>query len=158
MKIRLAGLDDLDAIMRVENACFGNERFDLSVVRAFLARRDSFALIAVDDDLPVGAAMCTCSRGTSRGRIASVAVLDECRRRGVGSRLVKACEREFRRRGFTRFVLEVAVDNEAAVKTYVANGYRIRGTIKDYYSRGRSAYCMEKDVTMEGRRTKVRVS
>ena len=67
-------------------------------------------------------------------------------------------EDEFRRRGARKFALEVAVDNVGAVKTYLDSGYRIKLTIKDYYSRGRSAYYMEKETHMEGRRRKVRVS
>ena len=158
MKIRLAHMDDLPAIMLIEDACFGDERFDVSVVRSFLARKDSFALVAIDDGDIVGAAMCICSARTTRGRIASVAVLDRHRGSGIGSELILACENEFRRRGVMIFALEVAVDNAAAVKTYLNNGYRIRLTIRDYYSRGRSAYYMEKDIAMEGSRRKVRVS
>lgn len=158
VRIRLARLEDLAAIMHTENACFGEERFDVSVVRALLTRRDSFALVAeVGEDI-IGAAMCSCSTRSSRGRIASVAVLHEHRSRGIGSKLIEACEGEFRKRGATRFTLEAAMDNTAAIRTYLSNGYRIRCTINDYYSRGRNAYYMEKDVTMEGKRTKVRVS
>ncbi len=158
VRIRLAQMDDLPAIMRTEASCFNEERFDLGVVRAFLARRDSFAIVAVDNGEVVGAAMCILSNRSALGRIASVAVLDEHRGKGLGSKLVKACEKEFRRRGITRFTLEVAVDNTVAVQTYLSNGYVIKCTLKDYYSRGRGAYLMEKDVTMEGNRVKVKVS
>ncbi|UCE81343.1 MAG: GNAT family N-acetyltransferase [Methanobacteriota archaeon] len=158
MKIRLARLDDLPEVMKIENACFGQERFDVNIVRALLTRRNSFTLVAEECRETVGAAMCSCSVRSAHGRIASVAVLPEHRNMGVGSKLITACEEEFRRRGVTRFTLEVAVDNATAVRTYLANGYRIVSEISDYYSRGRSAYNMEKDVTMEGRRTKVRVS
>ena len=158
MKIRLAKLDDLPAMMAIEDACFGDERFDAVVVRSFLARRDSFSLVAVGKDEIVGAAMCMCSPHSPRGRIASVAVLGPYRGSGVGSELIAACEEEFCRRGATTFALEVAVDNASAVKTYLKNGYRIKLTIRDYYSHGRSAYYMEKEAHMEGRRRKVRVS
>ena len=158
VKIRLAELDDLPAIMLIEDACFSDERFNVSVVRSFLARKDSFALVAVDENEVIGAAMCICSLHSSRGRIASVAVVGSHRGRGIGSKLIAACEDEFRRRGACKFTLEVAVDNAGAVKTYLDSGYHIKLTIRDYYSRGRSAYYMEKETHMEGRRRKVRVS
>lgn len=158
VRIRLARMDDLPAIMHTENSCFGEERFDTGVVRAFLSRKDSFALLAVDGVDVIGVAMCNCSERNARGTIASVAVLDDHRGKGLGSKLVKACEKELRKRGVTRFMLEVAVDNKPAVRTYISNGYVIKCTIKDYYSRGRAAYFMEKDVTMEGKRVKIKVS
>jgi len=158
VRIRLARMDDLPAIMHTENSCFGEERFDTGVVRAFLSRKDSFALVAIDGTNVIGAAMCNCSERNARGRIASVAVLDDHRGKGIGSKLVNACEREFRKRGVTRFTLEVAIDNKPAVRTYISNGYVIMCTMKDYYSRGRGAYFMEKDITMEGKRVKVKVS
>lgn len=158
MKIRLAQQDDLNAIMRTENLCFGDERFETGGVKAFLARRDSFGLVAMNRDEVVGAAMCVCSPHYSLGRIISVAVLKEFRRRGIASALIRECEEEFVRRGFTRFALEVASDNIAAIRTYTSIGYRIEGAIKDYYSHGRNAFYMEKDLTMDGRKTKVKVS
>jgi ribosomal-protein-alanine N-acetyltransferase len=158
VRIRLARIDDLPAIMHTEDSCFGEERFDTGVVRAFLSRKDSFAFVAVDGADVIGAAMCNCSERNARGRIASVAVLDDHRGKGLGSSLVKACEKEFRKRGLTRFTLEVAVDNKSAVRTYISNGYVVKCTMNDYYSNGRGAYFMEKDVTMEGKRVKVKVS
>jgi len=158
VRIRLARLDDLPSIMHTENSCFGEESFDTSVVHAFLVRKDSFVLVAVDDASVIGVAMCHCSERLSRGRIASVAVVGNHQGKGVGTTLIEACEREFRKRGITRFTLEAALDNVRAVRTYLSNGYRIMCTINDYYSHGRGAYYMEKDVTMEGKRVKVKVS
>jgi ribosomal-protein-alanine N-acetyltransferase len=158
VRIRLARMDDLPAIMHTEDSCFGEERFDIGVVRAFLSRKDSFALVAVDGADVIGVAMCNCSERSARGRIASVAVLDDHRGKGLGSKLVRACEKEFRGRGITKFTLEAAVDNKPAVRTYISNGYVIKCIMKDYYSRGRGAYFMEKDVTMDGKRVKVKVS
>ena len=106
VKIRLAELDDLPAIMLIEDACFGDERFEASVVRSFLVRKDSFALLAIEKDEVIGAAMCICSLHSYGGRIASVAVLAPHRGLGIGSELVAACEDEFRRRGARKFALE----------------------------------------------------
>lgn len=158
MRIRPATEDDLEGIMHIEDACFREDRFDPGTVRTFLARKDSFILVAVEGGSIIGATMCMCSVRMGRGRIASVAVLEEYRGRGVGAELLEASEEELRRRGVATAILEVDVGNESAVGLYVSNGYGIKGTIEDYYSRGRDAYYMEKEIAMKGRRVRVRPS
>lgn len=158
MDIRLATEEDLKGIMRIERACFREDRFDIGTVRTFLRRNDSFVVVAVEGDVVVGAAMCVCSARTARGRIASVAVLEERRRGGTGADLLEASEEELRKRGVGTAVLEVDVGNESAVKLYASHGYEVKGTVRDYYSRGRDAFYMEKCIAMSGRRVKVRPS
>lgn len=158
MNIRQATLEDMPGIMRTEDLCFGEQRFDPRVIRSMLSREDCFVLVAVETVAVVGAVMCMFSKAQGIGRIASVAVLAEQRGRGVGKMLLKASEAEFRRMGITRFALEVSVQNATAVEMYRSSGYSVRSIIADYYGMGISAFYMEKDVTMKGKRTKVKVS
>lgn len=158
MRIRLATTKDLDGMMNIEELCFGDERFDRGTIRAYMSREDAFAIVAADETGIVGAAMGMVSTRLGFGRIGSVAVLGEHRGKGLGKMLLDACEKEFRRRGVTRFMLEVSVDNYEAVRLYEANGYQTKGVIKGYYSQEKDAYFMEKDVTMDGRRVRVRPS
>lgn len=142
--IRQAVRSDLRAIMQIERACFGSERFSTQTVLAMISREDSFTLIAEEDDEVVGAAMCTFSSESGEGKIASIAVLEEHRGRGIGKALLKACEESLRSLGLSLFTLEVDVDNEAAVNLYTSNGYLINGVIEGFYSSGRDAYSMSK--------------
>ncbi len=158
VEIRLATLEDLDGMMRIEELCFGDERFDRGTVRAYLTRRDAFALVATAEDRVVGASMGMVSTRLGCGRIGSVAVVDTHRGKGIGKMLLNACEEEFRKRGITHFLLEVGVDNSDAVKLYETNGYISKGVISGYYSKGRDAFFMEKDVIMEGKKTRVKPS
>ena len=151
-------MEDLPGIMRTEDLCFGRQKFNSRVVRSLLLRDDSFVLVAVEKAIIVGAAMAIFSRFQDMGRIASVAVLAEHRGMGIGRKLLKASEAELRKVGVTTFALEVSVHNSAAVDMYKSNGYSVKGTIVDYYGEGESAFYMEKEVTMRGRRTKVKVS
>ena len=157
VRVRQATLKDLDGMMRIEELCFRDERFDRGTVKAYISRRDAFAMIAVEGGDIVGSAMASLSTRLDCGRIGSVAVLDGFRGRGFGRRLLEACEKEFRRRGVARFMLEVAVDNADAVRLYEGNGYRIVGVVEGYYSKGQDAYVMEKRLGMTGRRVKVMV-
>ncbi|HIH00524.1 TPA: GNAT family N-acetyltransferase [Thermoplasmata archaeon] len=158
MRVRPATLKDLDGMMRIEELCFGDERFDRGTVRAYIGRRDAFAMIAVEGGVIAGAAMAAVSKRLDCGRIGSVAVLDSFRGKGLGRKLLEACEKEFRRRGVGRFMLEVAVDNQDAVRLYENSGYKVIGVAEGYYSNGKDAYVMEKSFGMTGRRVKVRPS
>lgn len=154
MKLRQADERDLPGIMRLEAECFGPERFNVGIVKAFLGREDAFIVVAEADAELVGSGMCVFSTGSAEGRIASIAVLPGHRRKGLGERLLDECERGMIARGIRVLALEVATDNGPATRLYLSKGYEIKGTIKDYYSKGRDAHFMVR--TVPGKR-KVRV-
>ncbi len=141
---RLADAHDLPGIMRIEQECFGEERFTAEVVLSLITRADAFTMVAESEGRMVGAAMGMFSQETGEGKIASVAVLKRYRRRGIGTRLLEACEEIFRSYGLSLFTLEVEVTNEPAVALYASRGYMIEEVLAGFYSRGRDAYRMVK--------------
>jgi ribosomal protein S18 acetylase RimI-like enzyme len=158
VELRQASEGDLKGIMAVENDCFGSERYDTRTVRAFLRRTDSFVLVAVEDDMVLGAAMCLFPPGLDEGRIASIAVLRRHRRRGIGSALLDECERILGALNLGRYVLEVDTRNRSAVRLYRKRGYVTTGRIDDFYSKGRHAFVMEKSAERSLRRVRIRPS
>jgi len=144
--IRKAVEGELPDLLRIEEECFGVEKFSPETVRAFVAREDAFVLLAVEGDKMVGSAMCIISEEVLEGKIASIAVLHGHRGKGVGTSLLEACEREFQSHQLRRYSLEVETENEPAISMYLSRGYKPKGIIKDFYSAGRDAYCMEKKV------------
>jgi ribosomal-protein-alanine acetyltransferase len=146
MIIRPADEGDLEALLAIEEACFGNERFSRDVVRSFVLREDSFTAVALEGDRILGSAMCTMPRGSRAGRIISIAVLEQSRRAGVGSRLLEECERMLRENGRRRVTLEVEVSNRPAISLYSKHGYQVTGRIRQYYSDDRDAFVMEKRI------------
>jgi len=149
--IRRATEADMPDILRIEEECFGSERFSPETVRAFVARADAFILMAIHDGLITGSAMCMISKEASEGKIASIAVLRGFRGLGIGAQLLDACEQAFGTHELARYTLEVETENEPAISLYLSRGYQIRGLIKDFYSVGRDAYCMEKRTRTSGR-------
>lgn len=149
--IRKAAAHELPELLRIEEECFGMEKFTPETVRAFVVRSDAFVLLAIEGDEKLGSAMCIFSDEASEGKIASIAVLRKHRGKGVGAQLLGACENEFRARSLRRYSLEVETENEPAVSLYLSRGYEAKGIIKDFYSVGRDAYCMEKKVGPERR-------
>lgn len=135
---------DLPAVMRIERECFPERPFSENVVRVFLTRADAFLLVAEEQGDVVGAAMCLYSACAGEGKIASVAVLEEHRRKGIGSALLKECESLLESMDIHRFSLEVGVGNTAALELYSSRGYKVLGILRRFYSDGQDAYCMEK--------------
>lgn len=144
MIVRTADEHDLPGLLRIEEECFGVEKFNVVILRSFIERWDSFVKVAIDGGDIVGSAMCMISEARQEGRIASIAVLPALKRRGIGARLLSECETRFLSYGLVRSTLEVDVGNEAAVSLYESMGYEIRGMIPDFYGLGRDAYVMQK--------------
>lgn len=157
MKVRRATLDDLGGLMRLEEECFGAEKFSETTLTAFLMRGDAFAIVAEEDGI-MGAALCLCSTSRAEGRIASIAVAGRERRRGVGTALLRDTEALLERMGARVFGLEVEVENGPAISMYTKNGYTLRAIVRDYYGAGRHAYVMEKSLPSKGSKVNVRPS
>jgi len=145
VKIRQADRSDLDALLKLEEKCFGIERFTEATVLAFLARDDAFVLVAEDHGRIVGSVMNVFSRSRRLGRIASVAVMSGMRRRGIGERLVRASEKRFVQESMRSVRLEVNVENMSAIRLYLKAGFAIEAIIDGYYGTNRHAYVMSKD-------------
>ncbi len=148
MIIRRASEEDLPELVRLEDECFGKERFSTEVIRAFIVRGDAFTMVAYDDKLGrmVGSAAGLVSEDTGEGRIASIAVVKDHRRLGVGASLLEECERILRGFRLRKYVLEVETTNTPAIRLYASRGYANVGILKDYYGTGRDAFAMEKKI------------
>ena len=158
MKVREAALEDLGLLMQLEQACFGVEKFSENTLKAFLLRTDAFALVAGEEGAVVGASLCLCSGCMAEGRIASIAVLEGHRRRGLGTTLLLETEAALQRRGARTFGLEVEVGNAPAIAMYTRHGYTLTAIVRDYYGTGRHAYVVEKVLVSDGRKVTVRPS
>lgn len=156
--VRPADEGDMPGLLRIEQECFGNEKFSPETVRAFVEREDTLVFVATEGQLIIASAMCMVSSLHREGRIASIAVLPDLRRRGTGSKLLDECEAAFDRHGLTKYTLEVDTMNEAAIMLYISKGYEINGMIENFYGAGRHAYMMKKKAPLKKRRISVRSS
>lgn len=84
------------------------------------------------DERLAGYAIGTVDRGTFH--LLSLAVDGDCRRRGVGSRLLAASLERARRRGCRRCRLEVRRTNEAALQMYRKSGFTLEGVRRRFYT------------------------
>jgi ribosomal-protein-alanine N-acetyltransferase len=70
--------------------------------------------------------------------ILSVAVVPECRRRGIAKALLEEAMRHLYREGAHRIHLEVEDNNEAALRLYRGMEFRESGKRPGYYAQGRA--------------------
>ncbi len=77
------------------------------------------------------------------GWITTIGVLPEYRKKGIGTALLAACEKEL---GMPKVCLCVRVSNVTAQHLYLMRGYRQVKTWKAYYADGEDAFVFEKSI------------
>ncbi len=140
--LRPARPPDLDAIYRIEIACFKEHRFRRDHVDWILHNDRAEVLVEEDRGELVGAIMLLFERQVCR--VLSVATMPEDRRRGLGTEMMQAAEEEARRRACAQVRLEVSTRNYGAIEFYRGLDYRTDGVLYEYYSWGEDAYEMVK--------------
>lgn len=143
MRIRSAGIEELPEVQRIENSCFGEERYSAEVLAAMLEEEGFETFLAEDEEI-MGSATVNYRKDLVAAQLVSIAVLPRFRGRGVARALLAEAEARVRKRGADRMVLQVSVTNVAALNLYLHQGYVLQGMIGDYYGPGKDAYFMEK--------------
>jgi [ribosomal protein S18]-alanine N-acetyltransferase len=145
MELRRLSLQDLDAIIGIENAVYPTP-WSRSMFAGELAKPSSLSLGAYDADAGGLVAYLIVSRYVDAWHIMNVAVHPEYRRQGVASRLLDELFELTSgdpRRGYT---LEVRVSNSTAIALYERFGFEPSGVRRGYYTDNREdALIMWKD-------------
>lgn len=137
MTIRLARMEDASDLSRLHKASF-EEGWSEADFRTWLARAEGFAAVASRaasrewDAVAFGLAL---SAGED-AELLTIAVLDNCRRSGLGRSILAALDAEAKNRGLRRWVLEVARTNLAALSLYKSAGFMEIRVRKAYYRGG----------------------
>ena len=143
MLIREAAQGDLDALMRIEEESFQDERFSRNLLELFVSEDEFEAVVCETEGKVVGYAAAYLEPEV-RTRVLSLAVDKEHRGLGIGRMLMRRIEEGARSSGSLEITLEVRITNVPAVRLYLMEGYEIRGTVADYYGKGQHAFYMEK--------------
>lgn len=136
VSIREAGPADLEAIDQVEVASFETNRFERGVLIVLLTEERFLTWVAEEDRDALGYATIM-RQEDGNARLISIAVIPESRGRGVARSLLNAVKGYVRESGGDRVSLEVRISNVPAINLYLSNGFKVKGMLKDYYSRGR---------------------
>jgi ribosomal protein S18 acetylase RimI-like enzyme len=131
--IRPAVLEDLEALLDLENRCFEYDRLSRRSFRHFLASETADCLVAEQEGRLQGYALVLFHRRTALARLYSMAVAPTERNRGLGRALLKAAEAAALDAGTAVMRLEVNPGNAAAVALYRSAGYVDFGVYRAYY-------------------------
>ncbi len=147
--IRRALKHDLDAIERLEMAAFSHDQLPRDSLRYYIGAPSVSMLIAEAQRGICAYALVAFHRRSIVGRLYSIAVASDCAGRGVGRKLMSACEASARLRGAHWMRLEVRPDNGGAIALYRNLGYRQFAEVEDFYEDGSNALRLEKPLTAE---------
>jgi [ribosomal protein S18]-alanine N-acetyltransferase len=124
--------------MEIDKACFVEGiAYPADEMRYFLERRSAITLIAEDGERIQGFVIADrfrSRRGShSMGRIITIDVVPDAQESGIGSLLLTNVEQELKRVECDYVSLEVAVDNQKAMRFYKKHGYSVLKVLPRYY-------------------------
>ncbi len=130
---RRASLEDLDALVSLENHCFQTDRLSRRSFKHLLKADSAVLHIAEIDNRIVAYIITLFHRGTSLARLYSIAVHPQYRGYGLARKLIEQSEQTAIERRCIFMRLEVRTDNIEAIKLYEKLDYQQFGIYHDYY-------------------------
>ena len=130
--------EDFDRLIEIDHACFAEGiAYPEEEMQYYLGRRTATTLVASDGDEIKGfviADRVKSRRGAAPiGHIITIDVVTEEQKSGIGSVLLSSVEQELKRAECGYVSLEVAVDNEKAMRFYKKHGYSVLKVLPRYY-------------------------
>jgi ribosomal-protein-alanine N-acetyltransferase len=135
---------DLESLWRLDQRCFTPEiAYSRRELEYYLRNRTKICIVAEAAEKLAGFIL---GHRDARGfgHIVTIDVDADFRRSGLGSQLIARLEDRFRAAGCGNAVLEVAVDNRAALDFYKKHGYTTMKTLPRYYPGGLDGLLMGK--------------
>lgn len=136
VEIRVATLDDAEAIAAVKYAVWPSDKTDINQIRSALQDDEHLALVAIRSDELVGYQDCfitLAADGTRRWELDQLAVHPDYQRQRIGYALVVAatkCGRDYQA-GLARGLIQVG--NIASQRTFSRAAFRTDGTVYSLY-------------------------
>jgi ribosomal-protein-alanine N-acetyltransferase len=149
-KTRLCSDADIHSIIRVNALTLPEHYSDDFYFQILRAYPETF-FVAEREGAVVGYIMCRTEHGLSLLRrfglakkchVISIAVLEEHRGKGIGTRLIQSALERVRSDAAKECYLEVRITNVRAIELYKRLGFRVVSTLSGYYKDGESAYTM----------------
>ena len=136
---------DFEAIWQLDQICFVRGiAYPREELAHYIKQPRAFTIVAERAGKICG--FVVVERNGKTGRIITIDVHPMQRRAGLGSLLMREAEERLLAAKAESVVLEVAVDNIAAITFYKRHGYSVVKTIPRYYLGSLDALRMEKDL------------
>lgn len=150
IKYRPAALEDVPALVELEDSCFEYDRLTEKNFRHIIKKGNADVIVQFNGKQLSGYGAIFYRKGTSLARLYSIAVSPNYQGQGLGQKLLAKLEKVAHDNNMTYLRLEVKSENKAARELYEKRGY-IQFTIKhDYYDDHSDAICLEKKIQKIG--------
>ena len=138
--VRPANKNDVPLICTIEDGSF-SDPYPRSLIER-LQREYSRGFLVVENNSGELVGYCVASENGAFAHLISIGVLDQYRRRGVGTILLRALLERLNEQLVDEIWLEVNVGNDGAIKFYERFGFLRVMIIENYYSDGSHALRM----------------
>ena len=138
LSVRQYQPEDFSRLLEIDQSCFveGIAYFP-EEMRYFLGMSTAITLVGLQDEEIMGFVIADRLRprraSRSMGKIITIDVAPQAQHSGLGTLLMSAVESELKSAGCDYVSLEVAVDNEPALKFYKKHDYAVLKTLPRYY-------------------------
>jgi [ribosomal protein S18]-alanine N-acetyltransferase len=137
---------DFKQLLALDQQCFPKEiAYSAAELGYYLRSPGAICLLAMEQEKTIGFILGDRTR-QSAGHVVTLDVMEASRKSGIGSTLMFALEERFRAADCTSAVLEVAVNNDAALRFYKKHGYSVLKTLRRYYPGGVDGLLMGKSL------------
>lgn len=129
---------DFSRLLEIDQSCFVEGiAYSREEMRYFLGVPTAITLVGLQDDEIMGFVIADRFRprraSRSMGKIITIDVAPQAQHTGLGTLLMSSVEAELKQAGCDYVSLEVAVDNEPALRFYKKHGYAVLKVLPRYY-------------------------
>jgi [ribosomal protein S18]-alanine N-acetyltransferase len=138
LKVRKYEPRDFPRLVEIDQACFVEGiAYSEEEMRYFLSMPTAISLVGVQDEKIMGFIIGDRFRprraSRSVGKIITIDVTPQAQHSGLGTLLMSSAETGLKQAGCDYVSLEVAVDNEPALRFYKKHGYSVLKVLPHYY-------------------------
>lgn len=129
---------DFERLLEIDQACFvAGIAYSEEEMRYFLSMPTAITVVGLQDEEVMGFVIADRFRprraSRSVGKIITIDVAPDAQHSGLGTLLMTSAETELKQAGCDYVSLEVAVDNEPALRFYKKHGYSVLKILPHYY-------------------------
>lgn len=141
MKIRKVELHDASELFALEQKLFLSENYPLSKSSFYYHIKNNMLFVVEIDKKIAGYILVLIKR--KNPKLYSIGVEAQFRGKKIAQKLLGFSIKELSNMGFKSLLLEVRVDNKAAINLYEKIGFVIKKNLNKFYLDGCDAYLME---------------
>ena len=132
-QIRIGSEADLENIMQIEKACFGNDAWSKSNMKSEILAPHTTYVVAEESNSLIGYAGLSKLASSTSCDIQTIAVSESHRGLGIGRKLMESLLNFARKQSAKEVFLEVREDKPTPQKLYLSLGFKAIDRRENYY-------------------------